>query len=84
MERKKDYILCVVSAVIGIVIFAVAGINKRITFCDEVYTYMIVNSSNAAYQFADGEWSAPLSPPAAPPLPCPDNAPGIASTALSP
>lgn len=56
MERKKDYILCVVSAVIGIVIFAVAGINKRITFCDEVYTYMIVNSSNAAYQFADGEW----------------------------
>ena len=48
MERKKDYILCVVSAVIGIVIFAVAGINKRITFCDEVYTYMIVNSSNAA------------------------------------
>lgn len=56
MERKKDYILCVLSAVAGIVIFAVAGINKRITFCDEVYTYMIVNSSNAAYQFAESEW----------------------------
>lgn len=36
--------------------FVVAGVNKRITFCDEIYTYMIVNAPNGAYQLAEGQW----------------------------
>ncbi len=53
---KKEYLWCVISLLIGVVIFVVAGVNKRITFCDEVYTYMIVNSTNGAYQLAEGQW----------------------------
>ena len=45
MEKKK-YLWCVISVIVGVVIFVVAGVNKRITFCDEIYTYMIVNAPN--------------------------------------
>ena len=55
MEKKK-YLWCVISVIVGVVIFVVAGVNKRITFCDEIYTYMIVNAPNGAYQLAEGHW----------------------------
>ena len=55
MEKKK-YLWCVLSIIVGFVIFVAAGINKRITFCDEIYTYMIVNAPNGAYQLAEGQW----------------------------
>ena len=35
MEKKK-YLWCVISVIVGVVIFVVAGVNKRITFCDEI------------------------------------------------
>ena len=55
MEKKK-YLWCVISVIVGVVIFVVAGVSKRITFCDEIYTYMIVNAPNGAYQLAEGQW----------------------------
>lgn len=56
MKDKKKYLWCTVSLIISILIFVAVGMNKRITFCDEIYTYMIVNSSNGAYQLAQGQW----------------------------
>lgn len=56
MTQRKDYIYCIISVITGIIIFAVFGINKRVTFCDEIYTYMITNSPNGAYSFADAQW----------------------------
>ena len=53
---KKKYLWCVISVIVGVVIFVVAGVSKRITFCDEIYTYMIVNAPNGAYQLAEGQW----------------------------
>ena len=56
MGRNKEYLLCIISVIIGAAIFITVGIGKRITFCDEVYTYMIVNSSDAALQLVESQW----------------------------
>ena len=56
MKDKNKYLWCTVSLIISILIFVAVGMDKRITFCDEIYTYMIVNSSNGAYQLAQGQW----------------------------
>lgn len=56
MADRKKYISFIVTIIIGMTIFIYAAYNKRVTFCDEIYTYMIVNSGNGAYQLAEGQW----------------------------
>lgn len=56
MKEKRKYLWCFIPFIVSICIFVIVGMDKRITFCDEVYTYMIVNSSNGAYHLAEGTW----------------------------
>lgn len=48
---RKDVFFLVFSLVFAAVVFAVTANGKRITFCDEAYSYMITNSQAATVQF---------------------------------
>ncbi len=56
MAKAKKNISLILTVIVGMAIFICAAYNKRVTFCDEIYTYMIVDSGNAAYQLAQGQW----------------------------
>lgn len=54
MAKAKKNISLILTVIVGMAIFICAAYNKRVTFCDEIYTYMIVDSGNAAYQLGTG------------------------------
>lgn len=56
MLKGKKHISFAIILFIGIFIFGYISHNKRVTFCDEIYTYMIVDSAHASYQLAEGQW----------------------------
>lgn len=49
--NKVDYLLLIASVVFTALVFIFVAKDKRITFCDEAYTYMITNSKAATVQF---------------------------------
>ena len=51
---KYTYILIVIC--ISCIIFAAFGINKRISYADEIFTYTITNAQSAFVQFPINEW----------------------------
>ena len=60
MGKNKKFLYNALSIIIilivGVTIFAFLGKNKRISFCDEIFTYTIVNSHNPLSQFELGKW----------------------------
>lgn len=49
--EKKDYIYLVFSLLLTVAVFIIVAKDKRVTFCDEAYSYMITNSHAATIQF---------------------------------
>ncbi len=51
-----ELLLFIGAIIIAVGVFFALGIDKRITFCDEIYTYTIVNSDKPLRQFELGKW----------------------------
>lgn len=51
-KEKRTNIVCIaICVLIACAVFIYVGQNKRISFCDEIYSYTITNSDRATYQF---------------------------------
>lgn len=60
MDKKKwtamDTVFFVAAIILAVSLFFIAGYYKRISFCDEIYSYTITNSDRLIYQFDMNTW----------------------------
>lgn len=54
--RTKKVLMFIFPIALAIAVFIVLGAGKRITFCDEIYTYTIVNSDKLINQYDINKW----------------------------
>ena len=52
----KTYFGLILSVFVALMLVIIVGASKRVTFCDEVYTYTIVNSNKTMIQLEQGRW----------------------------
>lgn len=55
-DRMKKIIYFCMPLLIVVAVFVVLGMGKRITFCDEIYTYTITNSDKLLDQYEVNSW----------------------------
>lgn len=56
MIKNKGIVYYIIAICISCMIFVGYGMNKRISYADEIYTYTIVNAKSAFVQFPVGQW----------------------------